>query len=514
MLIAAEPLSLLGRVSDNDWRESLFCSFEWERKGRIKRITRERNVQKPMKRVGKPVFFVVLGIIALFTALTFFGIKTQYGDIVTPIIKGTDEIRWGIDIRGGVDVTFTPPKDTDASQSELNAAAEVMRQRLVSLNITDYEVYTDEVSDRIIVRFPWKSDEENFDANAAIAELGDTAVLSFREGMETDEQGLPAGVTADKVILEGRDVQLAEAVYQTSSQETPPEWMVSLKLTSDGAKKFADATQRLAGNGYISIWMDEDMISSPSVNSAILTGEAVISGSFTQESAESLANKINGGALPFNLETENYSTITPTLGVGARNAMLLAGSIAFGLICIFMISMYRLPGVVACISLVGQVAATIAALTGFLPGINSFTLTIPGIAGIILAVGMGVDANIITAERIKEEIKSGKSIDGAVTLGYQRAFTAILDGNLTGIIIAIILMGTFGPPNSPFSIIMKPLLFMFPASTEGAIYSFGYTLMVGTVLNFVFGVFASKYMTKSLSRYKCFRKSKFYGGDR
>lgn len=467
-----------------------------------------------MKRVGKPVFFVVLGAIALFTALTFFGLKTQYGDIVTHIVKGVDEIRWGIDIRGGVDVTFTPPEGTEATQEELDAAAEVMRQRLVSLNITDYEVYTDDSSDRIIVRFPWKSDEANFDANAAIAELGDTAVLTFREGMETDDQGLPSGTTAEKIILEGKDVQQAKAVYQASSQDSQPEWMVSLKLNADGTSKFADATQRLAGNGTISIWMDEEMISYPSVNSAILTGEAVITGNFTQESAESLANKINGGALPFKLETENYSTITPTLGEGAKNAMILAGGIAFALICLFMIFMYRLPGVVACISLIGQVAATLAALTGFLPGINSFTLTIPGIAGIILAVGMGVDANIITAERIREEINSGKSIDGAVTLGYQRAFTAILDGNVTGIIISIILMGTFGPPNSPFSIIMKPLLFMFPASTEGAIYSFGYTLMVGTVLNFVFGVFASKYMTKSLSRFKCFRKTKFYGGDR
>ena len=231
-----------------------------------------------------------------------------------------------------------------------------------------------------------------------------------------------------------------------------------------------------------------------------------------QESAQELANKINGGALPFELETENYSTIDPTLGTGARDAMVLAGVIAFILICIFMITVYRLPGFIACIALAGQVGGMIASLTGFFPGMSSFTLTIPGIAGIILSIGMGVDANIITAERIKEEINSGKSIDGAIELGYQRAFSAIFDGNVTCIIVAIILMGTFGPPDSFFAVIMSPLLSWFPPSTEGAIFSFGYTLFTGMIANFVFGVLASKYMTKPISRFKCFRHPKFYGG--
>ena len=194
--------------------------------------------------------------------------------------------------------------------------------------------------------------------------------------------------------------------------------------------------------------------------------------------------------------------------------MVLSGVIAFILVCIFMIVLYRLPGIVACVALAGQVGGMLAALTGFVPGMNSFTLTIPGIAGIILSIGIGVDANIITAERIKEEIRSGKSIDGAVELGYQRAFSAIFDGNITNVIVAIILMGTFGPPDSAFATLLKPLLFLFPASTEGAIYSFGYTLLVGVVANFVFGIFASKYMMKSVSRFKCFRNPWVYGGSR
>ncbi len=468
-----------------------------------------------MKRVGKPVFFVILFAILIFAYLAVFGFRTSYGDIETTWIKGINDVRWGIDIRGGVEVVFTPDEDIDATEDQLDAAAEVMRQRLVSMNVTDYEVYTDAESDRIIVSFPWKADEADFDASQAIEELGDTAVLTFREGYELDDAGQPTGVTAENIILEGADVKEAKAVYQQTSENGGYQWVVNLTLNDSGKSAFAEATERLSeDNGIISIWMDETCISYPSVNSPILDGVAVITGNFTQESAEELANKINGGALPFALATENYSTITPTLGMGARNSIAIAGVIALALIFVFMLVVYRLPGFVACIGLIGQVSCTFAALTGFIHSIDSFTLTIPGICGIILGVGMGVDANIITAERIREEINSGKSIDGAVALGYQHAFSAIIDGNITTLIVSVILMGTFGPSTSALSKVMNVVLFMFPASTTGSIYSFGYTLLVSTILNLVFGVFLAKYMTKSLCRFKAFRKPQMFGGDR
>ena len=149
-----------------------------------------------------------------------------------------------------------------------------------------------------------------------------------------------------------------------------------------------------------------------------------------------------------------------------------------------------------------------------MPFISSFTLTLPGIAGIILSIGMGVDANIISAARIKEEIQSGKSIDGSIALGYDRAFTAIFDGNLTLIIIAIVLMAAFGPSDSLFAKLLSFLFIGFGQSTAGAIYSFGYTLLVGAIMNFIFGVTASKLMLKSVSRFKVFRKAWFYGGEK
>ncbi|EKC76653.1 SecD/SecF family protein-export membrane protein, partial [human gut metagenome] len=352
-----------------------------------------------------------------------------------------------------------------------------------------------------------------FDPEAAVKELGATALLTFREG---SEKSLSNGQTYEDLplIISGSDVEKASAVYQLKSGNSKEyEYMVSLKLKDSGKEKFAEATKKLASSkGYISTYMDDKCISTATVKEEISGGEATISGNFTADEAKALADQINGGALPFKLETSSFSTISPTLGTGARDAMAIAGVIAFVLIMIFMIALYRLPGVVAVIGLIGQVAGTFCAITGFFPFSNSFTLTIPGIAGIILAVGMGVDANVITGERIKEEINSGKTIDTAIATGYKRAFSAVFDGNITMIIVAIILMGAFGTPDSLASTILKPVFFMFGASTEGTIYSFGYTLMVGVILNFLFGILATRLMTMSLSRFKIFRNPALYGG--
>ena len=460
-----------------------------------------------MKRVGKPVFFVVAILMVVFLVLSLTGISTTYGDRTDVYIKGGNDIRWGIDIRGGVDVTFTPPEDVKATETQMRAAEAVIKQRLVSLHITDSEVYTDYDKGRIIVRFPWKEGETDFDPQAAIAELGATARLTFRDGSGTDSEGKPTG----DIILEGKDVAEASPYYDSQNGG----YGVSLELNDSGKEAFAEATTRLASSkGVISIWMDDTMISAPTVQTAITDGKASITGSFTADTVQTLANQINSGALPFELEVNSYSTIDPTLGTGARDSMVIAGAVAFVLVAIFMIALYRLPGVMAVFALMGQLALSVAAVSGFFPFLSSFTLTLPGIAGIILAIGMGVDANVITAERIKEEIHNGKSIDGAIELGYQRAFTAILDGNMTVVIVSIILMGAFGPPASLFAKILTPIFFMCGPAPAGTVYSFGYTLLIGVIGNFVFGILCSKLMLKSISRFKALRKPVLYGGDR
>ena len=478
----------------------------------------------------KAVFFIVFFLIIAFAASTVFGVKNQYGDLTTVYIKGLDDIRLGIDIQGGVDVTFGPEDGVDATSNQLVAVEEVMKTRLVSLGINDYEVYVDDSNDKVIVRFPWKTGESDFDPESAVAELGETAKLQFRAGYtytsDVDEFGNTTVTPGGDIILEGTDVEQASVQpARDDSGNLTEYYAVNLELKDSGKDAFAAATQAAVNkdNAYldingtqsryvISIWMDTTCISYPAVNDVISDGVATITGNFDYEGAKALADKINGGALPFNLKTETFKTISPSMGKGALHIMMMSGVIALVLIMLYMIVLYRLPGFVAAVALIGQVAGTLAVISGWFGFESSNTLTIPGIAGIILAIGMGVDCNIITGERIKEEMNTGKSLDSALKAAYKRSFTSILDGNMTVIIVAVILMGAFGVSTSFFAKMLKFLFTWFGVSTEGTIYSFGFTLLTGVIFNFIMGVLASRLMLTSLSKFKAFQNRKLYGG--
>ena len=386
-------------------------------------------------------------------------------------LKGANEMRYGIDIRGGVAATYTP-KDLDGTPptaEQLAKAKTIIETRMDAQNITDREVTVDDAHGSVIVRFPWKSDDTNFDPQAAIKELGETALLTFKD---------PDG----NVVLEGADVKKSYA----STSQSDGSFVVNLELTADGATKFAEATGRLLGKP-ISIYMDNTEISSPTVDTQITDGNAIITGQKSLKEAKTLAEKINAGSLPFAMEANDAQIISPTLGRNALKVMEEAGLLAFLLVCIFMLLYYRLPGFVACIALVLQVVGQLLALS-----LPQFTLTLPGIAGVILSMGMGVDANVIIAERIKEELNAGKTLRSAISLGFDRAFSAVFDGNITTLIVAVVLI----------------------ALGSGSLLSFGYTLLTGVLMNFVSGVTASRLMTSSLSEYKALQKPWFYGARR
>ena len=462
-----------------------------------------------MKTKGKAwqlVLSVVL--IAAFVYTAFFGVAVKYGDVTTTYLKGAKDIRFGVDIKGGVNVTFVPSDGYDATDEQLEAAQLVIENRLVALNITDYELYVDTDADSLILEFPWQSGETDFDPEAAIQEIGTTAYLTFREGSSADGE----------LILDGSEVQSAAAQYGPVSGSSS-EYYVALTFTDEGAKAFGDATTKLyQSNGTISIWLDDENVSTATVNAAITDGKAIITSSasnpFTQDAVVKMARQINSGSLPFALSVDSYSTISPSLGENSLAAMVLAGLIAFALIVVLMTTLYRLPGFLACIALAGQVAATLAFVSGYFPVFESFTLTLPGIAGIILAIGMGVDANVITAERIKEELRSGKSLDGALKSGFARGLTPIIDGNVTIVIVAIVLMGAFGPSDGLFAKALHFVFFAFGPSTAGTIYAFGYTLLTGVLLNFVFGVFATRVMIRGAASIKALRNPWLYGADK
>jgi len=361
---------------------------------------------------SKRIFFITVLLTVTLFFISMTGIKIGNFEI-----KGADQMRYGIDIRGGVEATYEP-KDLGRTptENELEAARTIIETRMDAKNITDRDVTVDKSNGKIIVRFPWKSDEADFNPQKAVSELGETAKLTFRD---------PDG----NIVLEGTDI--AKSSAQLSNNNTNP--VVVLELSAKGAVKFSEATGRLIGQ-KISIYMDETPISSPTVETQITGGHAEITNMESLKAASALANKINSGSLPFSLVAKNCNIISPTLGSNALAVMVMAGKVAFMLVCLFMLLYYRLPGLVACIALVLQVTGQLLALS-----VPQFTLTLPGIAGVILSIGMGVDANIIVSERIKEEIKTGKTALAAVNAGFERAAVTIIDSNLTTLIAAVVL---------------------------------------------------------------------------
>ncbi|MDR1131508.1 MAG: protein translocase subunit SecD [Oscillospiraceae bacterium] len=416
-------------------------------------------------KASKNVFFIAVLITAALLYVAFYGLH-----IGTLELKGADEMRFGIDIRGGAEATYTPKElDRTPTADELEAAKSIIETRMDAANISDREVMVDESSGAVIVRFPWKSGETDFDPQQAISELGETALLTFRD-------------PDNAVVLEGADVTKSYASFDEQSAS----YVVVLELSPEGTKKFAEATARLVGQ-RISIYMDDTEISAPTVNSAITDGSAIITGQTDLAEAKELAAKINSGSLPFSMIAHDANIISPTLGLDALGVMILAGQVAFGLVCLFMLLYYRLPGFVACIALVLQVVGQLLALS-----IPQFTLTLPGIAGVILSIGMGVDANVIVSERIKEELNAGKTLRSAIDAGFHRAFASVFDGNITVIIVSVVLI----------------------ALGSGSMLSFGYTLLCGVIMNFLAGVTASRLMIKSLSAFKGLQEPALYGARR
>ena len=409
---------------------------------------------------GKKMLTGILVALAALCALAVFGLGSD--------VKGILDMRYGIDIRGGVEAIFEPQDlNRKPTEAELQTAREIIETRMDNQNISDREVTVDKNAGYIIVQFPWKSGETNFNPEDAIAELGEMAELTFRD---------PDG----KVLIQGKNVKTAAP--ETVTNNGIKAYEVALSFDQEGAKLFEDATGNLIGK-RMSIYMDNDLISSPTVQTKISGGQAVITGMKDYNEAKSLAEKINAGALPFSLATSNFSTISPALGNNALNIMIYAGIAAFFIICVFMIGFYKLPGVTACITLFMQMIIQMLAIS-----IPQYTLTLPGIAGIILTLGMTVDTNIITSERISDELKKGASIKGAVTYGYKNAFSSVFDGNVTAAIIAAILM----------------------ALGSGTMLSFGYTLMIGMIVNLFVGIWVSKHLLLSFIENKKFNDMKHF----
>ena len=352
---------------------------------------------------------ITLLLTIVLTGLLLFTAAVGWGENASGAAKN---IKLGLDLAGGVSITYQAVGEEAPSSEDMSDTIYKLQKRVEGYS-TEAEVYQ-EGSDRINIEIPGVTD-----ANSILEELGKPGSLEFR-----DQSGT--------VVLEGTDVADASAGSRSDDMGNR-EYVVDLVLTDEGAKKFATATEENIGKP-ISIIYDEEEISSPVVNQAIGNGRAEISGNFTFESAEQLASTIRIGTLSLELQELRSNVVGAKLGEEAIATSLKAGVIGFILVIIFMIAAYRLMGLAAGIALTSYVGLVIGLLNGF-----EMTLTLPGIAGIVLSIGMAVDANVIIFARIREELAEGKSVKSSMKIGFQKALSAIVDGNITTLIAALVL---------------------------------------------------------------------------
>ncbi|MBE6759025.1 MAG: protein translocase subunit SecD [Ruminococcaceae bacterium] len=475
------------------------------------------------KKSGRTGFFAVVLIIAVLTWLSFCGLRSPDG---TVIVRGAGDIRWGVDISGGVSVTFRPVDSVseEVTTEQMRTAAQIIGMRFEDYNVSGYEIFTDTENSRLTVSFPWS--EEDGDVDRLVGQLSATAHISAIEGrtgglpvvatyIDDHEHAIAVDASGGKhrVAVESSNIESAQRVRDKDGNAA-----VQLNFTDEGRQLFLESTGRLtafseySGERYITFCIDGKPISELHVGGAMSQGIMSPSEGMSEEDAGALVSLINNGELSFSLERMDYERIDAALGGRSVTVLLIAGIVAFAIICLFMIVRYRLPGAVGCIALLGQAAGILACVSGFFPFADGITLTLPGVAGIVLSIGMGVDANIITGERIAEEVRKGKSIEGAISAGCSGSFSSIFDGNITVIIVSVILMGVFGPPDTLWSLLLRPVTWMFPISTTGSIYAFGCILLAGVIFNFIMGVTASRVMLRSLSAFRFLRGRKLYGG--
>ena len=407
-----------------------------------------------------------------------------------------ENINLGLDLAGGVSITYQAVGDGTPSNEDMDDTVYKLQKRVEGYS-TESQVYR-EGTDRINIEIPGVSD-----ANAILADLGKPGSLYFISQNGSDgsanyslvgykENGKPDYELTKSIeelekdgsiVLTGTDIKAAQAGSSQNDMKNI-EYVVDLTLNDEGSKKFATATTEAAKNhDTIMIYYDGDDVSVPSVNEPITGGSAYITGMDDFEEAEVLASTIRIGGLKVELEELRSNVVGAQLGSEAISTSIKAGIIGFALVCIFMIAVYFVPGVAASLALSLYVVLMVICLDLF-----DITLTLPGIAGIILSIGMAVDANVITFARIREEIALGKSVSGAIQSGYKKALSAIIDGNVTTLIAAAVL-GILG---------------------SGSIIGFAQTLALGIVLSMFTALVVTKILLKALYAVGL-KDVKFYG---
>lgn len=382
-------------------------------------------------------------------------------------VIGKFPIKLGLDLEGGVEMVLQAkmdkidPKDRDTA---LESARQVIEKRVNLYGVSEAVVQSSKLGEdrRILVELPGVKDT----AEAANL-VGKTAQLDFREipasaAADATTSGIPAILLAQPTGLTGADLKKATVTFGQSGKKSGPQ--VSIEFTSEGAKKFAEITKKNVGKP-LAIFLDGQPIEAPIVEQEILGGSAVIEGGFTSETAKQLSIQLNAGALPVPIEPIQQRYIGPSLGILSVHSSLIAGLIGIMTVMIFMVAYYGVYGLIADCALIVYSLLVLAIFRTGLFIMPPVTLTLAGIAGFILSIGMAVDANILTFERMKEELRSGKDKRIALEHGFSRAWTSIRDSNISSLITATILyiLGTSVVKGFALTLAIGVLVSMFSA---------------------------------------------------
>lgn len=383
------------------------------------------------------LFFISFAIIVLLAFAGFKGLVLGWGENQWQFKSFNETITKGLDLQGGVSVLMEI-QSNKVSKNDLDKTKELLALRVNKVGVAE-TVVTTEGEKRIRIDIPGK-----YDSKSIVDILSKTGELKFLD-------------PNNNVILTGKDVK--QATTGVDQQTGQP--IVSLELTDEGKKKFADATTKFV-NQNIAITMDDEQLTNPVVREPILNGKAQISGSKSIDEAKKLAGVINSGALPVPVKTASVQTVGAQLGANALPNAMKAGIVGVALIFLFMIIYYRVPGFLACIALTLYISLVLYTFVAV-----GATLTLPGIAGFLLTIGMAVDANVLIFERIKEDLRAGKSVKASIGSGFHNALSSIVDSNVTTIIAALVLYSFGSGPVKGFAItlLIGVTISMFTAIT-------------------------------------------------
>lgn len=469
-----------------------------------------------MKRIAKPVSFIIAILILLFSFLSLFGISYYVGDNKHTVIKGFGDIDWGIDTTGGTKLVLRGATEDEMTADDLKANTKVIRNRLANYGLNDYEVYFLDDTDEIVVVVPRTIDSDYSSKGFAklIASKGYVTVRPSDEYKEMiiDESNSgafvsPIGETAATVLLDSETIDTA-TYFDYSPEGSEKYYYLNIAFNQQGADALYTLTNSMTGQYYnqvISLWLDELMIANPTVSEEMVDGQLAVSGvAMTESKAKLYSSIISAGVMPNDMSVTSIEFVDPVAGYAVSDIFLIVGIAATLLVTVLMILRYRVLGTIALVSVIGQVAVLVAIISGFFVPGRTFLMDISGACALALCVVLSVISVSLMAHTLKENLDMGMSVRSAAEEAIKSSRKNIFDINMVLIFVGLMGMLMFGSAGLTTAI--------FGGFAVSSIYNFCFVLFFGALTNFFMGYLFPQLMLRSLISFKALSKPSCYGG--